>query len=88
MWSCLTPQGVSYPFDQVLYCNIGDCHAVGQKPLTFVRQLVAACLDPKTLMEDSSIYPSDVRERARLILGDIRGNSLGEERLLIHIKMV
>ena len=71
-------QGEAQPFNRVLYCNIGDCHAMGQKPLTFVRQLVAACADPDTLLH-SDTYPSDVRERARAILEDCGGQSVGKQ---------
>ena len=31
-------QGVKKPFEQVIRANIGDCHATGQQPLTFLRQ--------------------------------------------------
>lgn len=33
-------QGVKKPFKQVIRANIGDCHAMGQKPLTFIRQVM------------------------------------------------
>ena len=29
--------GVKKPFDEVIRANIGDCHAMDQKPLTFFR---------------------------------------------------
>ena len=32
-------QGVKKPFDQVIRANIGDCHAMGQQPITFLRQV-------------------------------------------------
>lgn len=32
-------QGVKKPFKEVLKANIGDCHAMGQKPITFIRQV-------------------------------------------------
>lgn len=32
-------QGVKKPFDYVIRANIGDCHAMGQKPITFLRQV-------------------------------------------------
>lgn len=66
----------SFPFDRVLYCNIGDCHAMGQKPITFIRQLLAVCTNPDDLME-SGLYPSDVVERAKDILSHCRGYSIG-----------
>lgn len=65
----------NYSFDKVLLCNIGDCHAMGQKPLTFVRQLLAACAHPEEL--DGGCYPEDVKERARLILEHCGGQSIG-----------
>jgi hypothetical protein len=37
-------QGAKKPFADVIRCNIGDCHAVGQKPLTFIRQVTANLL--------------------------------------------
>lgn len=51
---------------------------MGQQPLTFVRQLMAACANPDTLLH-TDLYPSDVRERAKIILEDCKGYSLGEE---------
>ena len=66
-----------YSFDKVLHCNIGDCHAMGQKPLTFVRQLLAACTRPEELSKEG-LYPSDVRERANVILDHCGGKSIGE----------
>jgi len=32
-------QGVEKPFKDVIFANIGDCHACGQKPITFLRQV-------------------------------------------------
>lgn len=32
-------KGASKPFDKVIRANIGDCHATGQKPITFLRQV-------------------------------------------------
>ncbi len=73
---CLHFQGsTDYPFDKILFANIGDSHAMGQSPLTFTRQLVSTCCDPSLM--DKDIYPSDVVERAKLILGDVGGGSLG-----------
>ena len=70
-----TFQGLKkYPFEKVIYCNVGDAHASGQQPLTFVRQLLAACTNPSHM----NIYPMDVVERAKLILEHCSGNSVGE----------
>ncbi|XP_016393503.1 alanine aminotransferase 2-like isoform X2 [Sinocyclocheilus rhinocerous] len=31
--------GIKKPFTEVIKANIGDCHAMGQKPITFFRQI-------------------------------------------------
>ena len=78
----------SYPFHRVLFANIGDCHAMGQKPLTFVRQLLAATVDP-ALVRDNKVYPHDVAARADSILMSCSGNSLGsytDSRGITHVR--
>ena len=60
---------------------------MGQRPLTFVRQLLSACTNPTELL-DSVHYPADVVERAKEILQDCPGNSigkLGSEVLFVHL---
>lgn len=32
-------QGQKHPFTEVIKANIGDSHAMGQKPITFLRQV-------------------------------------------------
>lgn len=68
--------GKKKPFSDVIRANIGDCHATGQKPLTFLRQVVALCTDPDRLMDDPK-YPSDAKERAKRILSGCGGHSIG-----------
>lgn len=36
-----------YPFDKVVYCNIGNPQSLGQKPITFFRQVLALCDYPE-----------------------------------------
>jgi len=62
-------------FDKVIRANIGDCHATGQKPLTFIRQVIA-CATENSLLENSS-YPADVKERVKLLLSYCGGKSAG-----------
>ncbi|KAL5467500.1 hypothetical protein EMCRGX_G031741 [Ephydatia muelleri] len=64
-----------YPFKKVLFANIGDCHAMGQKPITFVRQVLAAGVLPELMSK--ALFPSDVTERARAVLQSASGHSLG-----------
>ena len=67
--------GVPKPFDKVIRANIGDCHACGQHPITFLRQVVALCTYPPLL--NSPDFPEDAKERARRILGGCKGGSIG-----------
>ncbi|KAJ8667469.1 hypothetical protein QAD02_009132 [Eretmocerus hayati] len=68
-------KGAQKPFKEVIKANVGDAHAMGQKPLTFLRQVLAIALYPE-LLEDSR-YPEDVKERVKTILGGCKGSSLG-----------
>ncbi|CRK91319.1 CLUMA_CG004993, isoform A [Clunio marinus] len=68
-------QGVKKPFNEVIRANIGDCHAMGQVPITFIRQVLGLCVYEK-LFDDPTI-PSDAKERARDILSGCKGSSLG-----------
>uniref|UniRef100_A0A8C3P0B1 alanine transaminase n=1 Tax=Cyanoderma ruficeps TaxID=181631 RepID=A0A8C3P0B1_9PASS len=68
-------KGIKKPFTEVIKANIGDAHAMGQRPITFLRQVVALCTYPNLL--DSPSFPEDAKERARRILQGCGGNSLG-----------
>ncbi|KAM7406665.1 hypothetical protein PAMP_001030 [Pampus punctatissimus] len=68
-------QGVKQPFTEVIKANIGDAHAMGQQPITFLRQVVALCCFPELM--DSPSFPDDAKQRAKRILQDCGGQSLG-----------
>ncbi|KAM4687347.1 alanine aminotransferase 2 isoform 3-T3 [Discoglossus pictus] len=68
-------QGVKKPFSEVIKANIGDAHAMGQKPITFLRQVTALCLYPELLNDNK--FPEDVKEKARRILQGCGGQSIG-----------
>ncbi|PIK40079.1 hypothetical protein BSL78_23061, partial [Apostichopus japonicus] len=68
-------EGAKKPYPDIIKCNIGDAHAMGQKPLTFLRQVIALCSYPK-LLEDSS-FPEDAKDRAKRILNGCGGHSIG-----------
>ena len=59
-----------YPFDKIVMCNIGNPQSLGQKPITFFRQVLALCDFPDMLdsKEAETLFPADVRKRARDIL--------------------
>jgi aspartate/methionine/tyrosine aminotransferase len=54
----------------ITYCNIGNPQALKQKPLTFVRQVLALVEYPELLdrPETAAFFPADAVRRARLIL--------------------
>lgn len=68
-------EGVKKPFTEVIKANIGDCHAMGQKPMTFIRQVLALIAMPELLNDPQ--FPEDVKSRARKILEGCRGGSVG-----------
>ncbi|KAM9826992.1 alanine aminotransferase 2-like [Neosynchiropus ocellatus] len=68
-------EGVKKPFSEVIKANIGDAHAMGQKPITFLRQVLALCTYPE-LLEDNK-FPDDAKQRARRILQACGGQSVG-----------
>ncbi|XP_068524783.1 alanine aminotransferase 1 isoform X2 [Anas acuta] len=68
-------QGVPKPFTEVIKANIGDAHAMGQKPITFLRQVAALCVCPELLQQDT--IPEDAKARARRLLEACAGHSAG-----------
>jgi alanine transaminase len=67
----------SVPFKSLIACNIGNPQALGQKPLTFLRQVASACIHPP-LLEVPNLFPADVVRRARAYLASTdRGCGLG-----------
>ena len=38
-----------FPFQKMAYCNIGNPQQFGQKPLTFVREIMASVIDPNLI---------------------------------------
>jgi len=54
---------------RIIYCNIGNPQSLGQKPLTFVRQILALSEYPELLDGPAAAtFPEDARAAARLIL--------------------
>lgn len=68
-------QGSQKPFKDVIKANIGDAHAMGNKPVTFLRQVLALVTYPKLL--ESAEFPDDAKARARAILDGCKGHSAG-----------
>ncbi|KAJ1641069.1 pyridoxal phosphate-dependent transferase [Pavlovales sp. CCMP2436] len=59
------------PFDRITFANIGNPQAVGQRPITFFRQVLALCDLPADVGVDHpairSLFPPDAIARARLM---------------------
>lgn len=70
---------------EVIYTNVGNPHAVGQKPLTFGRQVMALLMAP-FLFEDPEalkLFPPDAVARAKLYQSKLKGGE-EEEKKKIH----
>ncbi|KAM3958558.1 alanine aminotransferase 1 [Aphomia sociella] len=79
-------KGAQKPFKTVIKANIGDAHAMGQKPITFIRQVIA-CVTMPDLIEKAG-YPEDVKERARDILKACGGQSVGSYTMSHGIELI
>mmetsp|Transcript_13433 Transcript_13433/g.15606 ORF Transcript_13433/g.15606 Transcript_13433/m.15606 type:complete len:536 (+) Transcript_13433:92-1699(+) len=64
----------AYPFDAVVKCNIGNPQALGQKPITFTRQVLSLVMNPELLTEESIVnaYPADAISRAQKYLDFVK----------------
>ena len=62
-------KGEALPFKELVYCNIGNPHAVRQQPITFYREVVSALYHPQLLDDDFAStcggFSTEVVERAR-----------------------
>ncbi|CAN0390470.1 unnamed protein product, partial [Hapterophycus canaliculatus] len=60
---------------EVIFTNVGNPHGLGQKPLTFLRQVMALVMAP-FLLEDprvNDMFPGDAIARAREYLVHVKG---------------
>ncbi|KAJ0537244.1 putative alanine transaminase [Helianthus annuus] len=69
----------SHPFQEILYCNIGNPQSLGQKPITFFREVLALCDHPDLLdkRETNTLFSADSIKRALMILDQIPGRATG-----------
>lgn len=67
-----------YPFDKIVYTNIGNPQSVGQKPLTWPRQVLALVDLPNEVGIDhpqaARLFPADAIRRAREIKTGLGGS--------------
>ena len=53
---------------EIIYCNIGNPQSLGQKPITWLRQILALCEYPALMETVRGVFPADAVETAREIL--------------------
>jgi alanine transaminase len=80
-----------YPFEEIIYCNIGNPHQLGQKPFSYARKVMALLEDDDHLNmllnkkyydhEANSIvretYPADIIARALKLKAELGPGGLG-----------
>jgi alanine transaminase len=69
----------AYPFDEIIYCNIGNPQSLGQLPIKFFREVLALC-DHASLLDESEthgLFSTDSIDRAWRILDHIPGRATG-----------
>ena len=66
----------SKPFDEIVYCNIGNPQSLGQQPITFVRQVLALAAYPELMLSAPSVgIPADAVARAQKYLDGAPGGT-------------
>ena len=71
---------------EVVHADIDDLQALGQKPLTFVRQVIALCLAPFLLEipATTSLFPPDAVLRAQAFLASTTGTVYSNITVFLH----
>ena len=66
------------PFDELYFCNIGNPQALGQKPLSFNREVLALAQMPSLLQDENAakLFSQEARDRATTYLDSI-GHGVG-----------
>ncbi|XP_052207093.1 alanine aminotransferase 2, mitochondrial-like isoform X3 [Diospyros lotus] len=69
----------SHPFDEIIYCNIGNPQSLGQQPINFFLEVLALCDHPAILdsSETQGLFSTDAIERAWNVLDQIPGRATG-----------
>ncbi|HZZ86195.1 MAG TPA: aminotransferase class I/II-fold pyridoxal phosphate-dependent enzyme [Anaeromyxobacteraceae bacterium] len=58
---------------EIIYCNIGNPQALEQKPLTWIRQILALCEYPELMDRmPEGLFPADAVEMARHVLRETK----------------
>ncbi len=52
----------------IIYCNIGNPQSLGQKPLSYARNVLAVCEQPELIRAGAGVFERDVLEKAKYIM--------------------
>ena len=69
----------SLPFSKLTFCNIGNPQELGQRPITFFRQVTSLLSYPELIDHPAApqLFPADALERARSYMRMTGGSGLG-----------
>lgn len=67
--------GATLPFSKFYPLHYGNPQLLGQPPITFLRQVIAATFCPSLL--DTEVFSEDVKQRVRYYLANIPGGAVG-----------
>lgn len=77
--STISPNSSKLPFNKLVFCNIGNPMELGQKPITFFRQVTSLLTFP-ALIDDprsTAIFPPDAIARAKAYMSATNGSGIG-----------
>ncbi|CAN6210809.1 unnamed protein product [Urochloa humidicola] len=69
----------SLPFPEIIHCNLGNPQVLGQRPVTFFREVLSLCDNPALLDRDEAraLFSACAMKRARKIINSIPGKETG-----------
>eukprot|EP00899_Mesostigma_viride_P015787 jgi/Mesvir1/24209/Mv10923-RA.5 len=69
----------AFPFKNIVSCNIGNPHALGQQPLTYYRQVMALCTSKELLAPGPArgIFSPDAVKQAEALMATMSSNGVG-----------
>ncbi|KAM0867748.1 hypothetical protein ACQ4PT_041789 [Festuca glaucescens] len=69
----------SRPFQKIIYCNLGNPQALGQRPITFFREVLSLCDNPTLLQRDDArmLFSPCAIKRARKTIEAMPGRDSG-----------
>ncbi len=73
----LQTKGHGLPFNEVVFCNIGNPQELGQLPISFFRQVLALCVNPSLMQHElaGKFFAADALARARTYMKEISGGT-------------